>query len=152
SASLHDKDKWNAKLLGVEYVVSEEIYRALPAEEKKLCHPNEYEIRAGLLTLPGLQTDCEKKLLKGLQKSWGKVWHTWPDPKTDLPMGAPALMWSATEKNEVHKDLIKSREERFGIDIDEIRKQRERFLEVPRDCFKTACQDGRSLSFRYFSP
>ena len=109
---LYDSDRGNAKLIGVEYVVSEDIYQTLPAEEKKYWHPHEYEIRAGLLTTPGLQADCEKKLLKGLLKSWGKVWHTWPDPRTDLPMGAPVLMWSATEKAQVRKDLVRARDER----------------------------------------
>jgi hypothetical protein len=59
-----------------------------------------------------LTADCEKKLLNGLLKTWGKVWHTWPDPKTDLPIGAPVLMWSATGKNQVRKELVNARDER----------------------------------------
>ena len=129
---LYDSDRGNAKLIGVEYVVSEDIYQTLPAEEKKYWHPHEYEIRPRLLTTPGLQADCEKKLLKGLLKSWGKVWHTWPDPRTDLPMGAPVLMWSATEKAQVRKDLVRARDERYKIDIDEIRKLRDKMFEASK--------------------
>lgn len=123
---IYDSDRGNAKLIGVEYIVSEEIFKTLPAEEKKLWHAHEYEIREGLLTMPGVTADCEKKLLTGLMKSWGKVWHTWPDPKTDLPIGNPVLMWSASKERDVRKDLIRSRDERFKIDVNEVKKQREK--------------------------
>lgn len=125
---IYDSDRGNAKLLGVEYIVSDEIFQTLPPEEKKLWHPHEYEIRAGLLTMTGIQADCEKKLLKGLLKSWGKVWHTWPDPKTDLPVGSPVLMWSATKEGAVRDELIKARDKRYGININEIRKEREKLF------------------------
>jgi hypothetical protein len=124
--TIYDTDKGNAKLIGVEYIVSEELYLKLPAEEKKYWHPHGFEIRAGLLTIPGVQPDCEKKLLGALLKSWGKVWHTWPDPKTDLPIGPPVLMWSATQDGQVKNELVKERDERYKIDVNEVRKQREK--------------------------
>jgi hypothetical protein len=129
---LYDKDKGNAKLLGVEYVVTDDIYKSLPDEEKKLWHPHEFEIRDGLFTLPGVPADCEKKLLNGLLKTWGKVWHTWPDPKTDLPIGTPVLMWSATGPNQVRGDLIKARDEQYKIDVGQIRKERDEILAAPK--------------------
>lgn len=125
---VYDADRGNAKLIGVEYIVSEEIFKTLPAEEKKFWHPHGFEIRAGLLTMTGIQPDCEKKLVKGLLKTWGKVWHTWPDPKTDLPIGPPVLMWSANKEGEVRDELIRARDKRYNIDINEIRKQREKLL------------------------
>ncbi|HYH66274.1 MAG TPA: DUF1264 domain-containing protein [Urbifossiella sp.] len=123
---IFDKDRGNAKLIGVEYIVSDDIFKTLPADEQKSWHPHDYEIRAGLLTMPGLKIDCEEKLLKGLLKSWGKVWHTWPDPKTDLPVGPPVLMWSAGKDGDVRKELVKARDERYKVDVDTIRKQREK--------------------------
>ena len=39
-------------------------------------------------------------------------------------------MWSATEKDAVRKDLVKARDERYKIDIDEVRKQREKMFET----------------------
>jgi hypothetical protein len=123
---IYDADRGNAKLIGVEYIVSDEIFQKLPEVEKKYWHPHEYEIREGLLTIPGVQPDCEKKLLKALLKSWGKVWHTWPDPTTDLPIGPPALMWSATKEGGVRNELIRSRDARYKIDVKELKKQREK--------------------------
>jgi hypothetical protein len=130
--TLFDRDRGNARLLGVEYVVSDDIYRSLPDEEKKLWHPHDYEIRNGLFTLPGVPADCEKKLLNGLYKTWGKVWHTWPDPKADLPLGAPVLMWSATGPGQVRSDLIKARDQRYHIDLDQVRKERATILGIPQ--------------------
>jgi hypothetical protein len=123
---IYDGDKGNPKLIGVEYILSDEIFQTLPAEEKKYWHPHEYEIRAGLLTFPGVKPDCEMKLLKGLVKSWGKVWHTWPDPKTALPIGPPVLMWSATREGQVKNELIRARDHRYKIDVNDVRKQREK--------------------------
>jgi hypothetical protein len=125
---IYDADRGNAKLIGVEYIVSDDIFQTLPAEEKKYWHPHEFEIRTGLLTMTGIQPDCEKKLVKGLLKTWGKVWHTWPDPKTDLPIGPPVLMWSATKEAEVRDDLIRARDKRYQIDIHELRRQRSKVL------------------------
>jgi Protein of unknown function (DUF1264) len=125
--TIYDADRGNAKLIGVEYIVSSDIFQSLPADEKKYWHPHDYEIKAGLLTFTGIQADCEKKLVGGLLKTWGKVWHTWPDPKTDLPIGAPLLMWSATKDGQLRKELIKARDDLYKIDVNEIRKQREKF-------------------------
>ena len=47
-------------------------------------------------------------------------------------MGAPVLMWSATEKAQVRKDLVRARDERYKIDIDEIRKLRDKMFEASK--------------------
>ncbi len=123
---IFDKDRGAAKLIGVEYLVTDDLYKTLPEEEKKYWHPHDYEIRAGLLTIPGVKLDCEEKLLKVLMKSWGKVLHTWPDPKTDLPIGPPVLMWSAGKDGDVRKELVKARDERYKEDVEAIKKRREK--------------------------
>lgn len=42
---IYDTDESNARLIGVEYVIKEEIFATLPPEEKKLWHSHEYEVR-----------------------------------------------------------------------------------------------------------
>ena len=74
--TLYDKDKGDAKLIGVEYVMSDELFQKLPPKEKAYWHPHGYEISAGLLTFTGIKKDCQKKLVKGLHNTWGKVWQT----------------------------------------------------------------------------
>ena len=127
--TLYDKDKGDAKLIGVEYVISDELFQKLPPKEKAYWHPHGYEISAGLLTFTGIKKDCEKKLVKGLHNTWGKVWQTWPDPTTELPIGEPRLMWSAAKDGDVQKELVQKRDKYYGIDVDDIRKQRGKVLD-----------------------
>jgi hypothetical protein len=127
--TIYDKDKGDAKLIGVEYIVSDDIYQKLPTKEKAFWHPHGYEISAGLLTFTGIKEDCEKKLVKGLQKTWGKVWQTWPDPSTELPLGEPRLMWAAAKDGDIRKELVQKRDKQYGIDVDAIRKQRKSLLD-----------------------
>jgi hypothetical protein len=127
--TIYDKDKGDAKLIGVEYIIGDEVFQSLPTQEKALWHPHGFEISAGLLTFTGIKENCEKKLLKGLQKTWGKVWQTWPDPTTELPLGQPRLMWSAAKEGDVRKELVQQRDKYYGIDVNAIRNQRKKLLD-----------------------
>src|SRR5262245_24754944 len=44
---LFDGTGKNAKLIGVEYLISDEAYRKLPPEEKKFWHAHTYEVLSG---------------------------------------------------------------------------------------------------------
>jgi len=127
--TLYDKDQGHAKLIGVEYIIGDELFQKLPAAEKAYWHPHGYEIAAGLLTFTGIKEDCEKKLVKGLQATWGKVWQTWPDPTTGVPIGEPRLMWSAAKDGDIQKELVQKRDKHYSIDVDAIRKQRKDMLD-----------------------
>lgn len=116
------------KLLGVEYVISDELYQKLSSEEKRLWHPHDYEVHEGLLALIGTSKQEEQNTMKLLVKTWGKIWHTWPDPTTDIPLGSPRLMWSAVKEGQVPQNMIKQRDQRFGIDTSKLKKEREQYL------------------------
>ena len=98
---VYDSREKGARILGVEYIIVNEIYQKLPEDEKKYYHPHTYEITSGLLTSPGMPVPEENALMSGLITTWGKTWHTWPDPKTDLPMGDAILMWAFTEDGQI---------------------------------------------------
>ncbi len=125
---LYDSTGKNARILGVEYVISERLYNTLSKQEKKLWHPHEFEIREGLLTTPGLPKECEQKTMKALLRSYGKTWHTWPDPKTQIPLGRPELMWSAEVPGEVPPEMIDERDRRFKLCSKRLKKQRKEYL------------------------
>ena len=116
------------KLLGVEYVISDALYQTLPVEEKKLWHPHDFEVREGLLALIGGDKKSQEDTMKVLVKSWGKTWHTWPDPKTELPLGEPRLMWSAEKEGQIPQEMIKQRDERFHIDTSKLKEERKAYL------------------------
>ena len=56
--------------------------------------------------------------------TWGKTWHTWPDPRTPLPMGDPLLMWAFTQDGQIEPELIAARDAKLKISTPEIRRRR----------------------------
>ncbi|KAI0748181.1 DUF1264-domain-containing protein [Daedaleopsis nitida] len=101
---IYDSDKADAKLIGIEYIVSEKIFMSLPQEEKKYWHSHKYEVESGLLQIapkmfvPGAATDlAEQPAMLELHKTYGKTIHTWAiDVSPELPLGPPNLMMSYT--------------------------------------------------------
>jgi hypothetical protein len=134
----------NARILGVEYIISDKLYRALPDAEKKYYHPHTYEVTAGLLIAPGMTENAEQDLMGGLLTTWGKTWHTWPDPSTALPMGEPLLMWAATKDGHISDETLADRDRKFKVDTKVLRKRRSALGPVPQiDAPKTLDDLGR---------
>jgi hypothetical protein len=113
-----------AKILGVEYIVSDDVYQKLSEKEKELWHPHDYEVTSGLLVAPKLSEEEENKLMAVVRRTWGKTFHTWADPSTEVPLGVPRLMVAFTKDGEIRDDLIKMRDQRLGISTQRIRKRR----------------------------
>jgi len=120
---IYDSRGPNPKLLGIEYIIDDETYRTLPNDEKPYWHPHAYEILSGQLIAPDLPNDGDD-IFPGLIATWGKTWHTWRDPASDLPIGEPMLMWSANGDGQVDTGLIAKRDAQFGISTDAIRERR----------------------------
>jgi hypothetical protein len=131
---LYDSTGKNAKLLGVEYIISDRHYRDLPEEEKKYWHPHTYEVLSGGLIAPSMRPADELTFMKALLTTWGKTWHTWPDPETPIRVGEPLLMWSSGRDGVIHEDLIGGRDRRFGVSSTKLREERCQAigLEVPQ--------------------
>ena len=131
---LFDSLEKNAKLLGVEYIISDASYQQLPAKEKAYWHPHTYEVLAGGLIAPTMKSEDELTFMQGLMTTWGKTWHTWPDPATAVPIGEPLLMWALTGDGQEDKQVFEERDKQFGISTAKVREQRvEAFgLDVPQ--------------------
>jgi hypothetical protein len=114
----------HARVLGVEYIISDAIYRALPDAEKKYWHPHSYEVTSGQLIAPKLADGPHLELMKGLVSTWGKAWHTWPDPASELPLGDPLLMWAITGDGQLRPDLIAERDRGLKVTTEAFRQQR----------------------------
>jgi hypothetical protein len=121
---LFDSTEKNAKLLGVEYIVSDKQYRRLPEGEKKYWHPHTYEVLAGGLIAPGMDATEERKFMQNILTTWGKTWHTWPDPRTAVPLGEPLLVWSLTADGQADEKVIAQRDRQFNVSTSKIRTRR----------------------------
>jgi hypothetical protein len=92
---LYDGTGPEARLIGVEYLVSNTLYQKMPPEEKLFWHDHKYEVDAGLIRSLTQTGDEEKKVLRTLRTLWGKTIHTWASGNT-YPSGPPRLFWSVT--------------------------------------------------------
>jgi hypothetical protein len=121
---LYDSVGKDARLLGVEYIIPDETFRKLPDVEKRYWHPHTYEVLGGLLIAPGMRPADELAFMKGLLLTWGKTWHTWPDPTTPVPLGEPLLMWSQTADGQCDPRVLAARDKLFGVHTASVRKKR----------------------------
>ncbi|EES03609.1 hypothetical protein BDA96_03G319200 [Sorghum bicolor] len=122
--AVYDSDRADARLIGVEYIVSRKIFDSLPAEEQRLWHSHAHEIRSGLWTSPHMPVPLEKAELDHLATTFGKFWCTWQVDRGDrLPLGAPPLMVSpqADPAATVRPDLVRRRDDRYGFSTEELR-------------------------------
>ncbi|KAI9127098.1 hypothetical protein K1719_001657 [Acacia pycnantha] len=116
-----------APLLGVEYVVSDNIFETFPPEEQKLWHSHAYEIKSGLWVNPRVPEMIAKPELENFAKTYGKFWCTWQFDRGDkLPMGAPALMMSPQPviPGIVRPDLLRERDVKYGISHESLQSSR----------------------------
>jgi hypothetical protein len=112
---IYDSNKPGARLIGIEYIVSARMFESLPAEEKKLWHSHNYEVKSGVLTAPGMADAAEKDLMKVLIGTYGKTWHTWQvDRDAKLPMGIPQLMMGFTADGQAQAKIVAERDSLYG--------------------------------------
>ncbi len=134
---LFDGTGQNARLIGVEYIITDEVYQSLPDKEKKYWHPHTYEVLGGGLIAPGMEAAKEKEFMKFVLTTWGKAWHTWPNLKDSIPMGDPLLIWSLMADDQVDQKVLAARDKQFDVNTKKIREARCNDLgyEVPNVSF-----------------
>lgn len=143
---IYDGNAKDAKIMGVEYIVSARLFADLPTEEKSLWHSHVHEVKSGQLVAPGIPDVAEKELMKRLVDTYGKTWHTWhTDVGKSLPLGVPQLMMGFTADGQADPALIAARDRRFGIDSAEKKKQREDIPAPAIDPGADAWQHGKTF-------
>jgi hypothetical protein len=85
----------DARLIGIEYLVTDEIYRHMPPDEQAYWHDHKYEVDAGLLRSLTQSGAEEAATLAKVRTLWGKVYHTWVAGQY-YPQGPARLFWSVT--------------------------------------------------------
>ncbi|KAL3459505.1 DUF1264-domain-containing protein [Aspergillus heterothallicus] len=136
---IYDSASPKARLIGIEYMVTPRIFETLPTEERKLWHTHEYEVKSGMLIMPtpaGMPNAAwevaETSEMRDVIPLYGKTYHFWQVDRGDpVPMGRPELMLSFTDEGKVRNaveggldELVKSRDERFGVDTATKREKR----------------------------
>lgn len=122
---IYDSDKPDAKLIGIEYIISAKLFETLDPEEKKLWHSHVHEVKSGELIAPRLPEVAENELMEHLVGTYGKTWHTWQvDRGDELPLGIPQLMMASIADGQTNPKLISDRDQGYGIDSTRRKQQR----------------------------
>lgn len=125
--AIFDDNSRDARLIGVEYIVSERLFHSLPRAEKDLWHSHHYETSSGSLVAPGLPLAVETELMRKLSSTYGKTWHTWDTHHHPLPLGIPALMMGFTADGQTRPELEEDRDRRLGVSTQARRRARSVF-------------------------
>jgi hypothetical protein len=124
-AIIFDGNGRDAKIMGIEYIVTAKLFKTLPEEEKKLWHSHVHEVKSGTLIAPGIPEVAEHELMEKLVSTYGKTIHTWhTDQERTLPVGSPMIMMGFTKDNQIRPELVKARDERFKVSTAENKKKR----------------------------
>lgn len=143
-AVIFDGNDENAKIMGVEYIISEKLFRRLPEEEKKLWHSHHYEVKSGQLIAPGIPDTLEHILMENLINTYGKTIHTWhTDRDLELPYGGPAIMMGFTQDGQLDTGLLADRDKRFNVSTEEKKKNREDIPMPEVDSLANAWEKGQ---------
>jgi hypothetical protein len=134
---LFDGSGRDARLNGIEYIISAKLFERLPEEEREYWHPHNGEILSGQLVAPGIPEVAEHELMKRKINSYGKTWHVWntggPGMAADeLPLGEASLAWSFSRDGEIKPELIEQRDRQLGIDTATRRKARQDLVPLAR--------------------
>ncbi|RDW92747.1 OBAP family protein [Aspergillus mulundensis] len=128
---IYDSAGKNAKLIGIEYMVTPRLYDTLPPDERKLWHSHVFEVKSGMLIMPtprgvpnGVWEAAETSEMRDVIPLYGKTYHLWQVDRGDpVPMGEPKLMLSFTDEQKVKmavagglEELVAKRDEEFGVD------------------------------------
>jgi hypothetical protein len=121
---IFDANKPDARLIGIEYIIPAERFRALPEDEKRLWHSHHYEVKSGELIAPGIPELAEHAYFKDLVSTYGKTFHTWQVDRDDFPYGIPQLMMGFTADGQLNEAMRADRDRHYGVSTEARRRQR----------------------------
>lgn len=147
-AIIYDGNGEDAKIMGVEYIISARLFKTLPEEEKKLWHSHHYEVKSGTLIAPGLPDAAEHELMEKLVSTYGKTIHTWhTDQQRTLPLGSPMIMMGFTKDGQLDPKLLSERDKRFNVSTAD-KKENRKDIPMPEvDPMANAWEKGEIRQF-----
>ncbi len=147
--TIYDGNVKDAKLMGVEYIISETLFAGLPEREKALWHSHVQEVKSGQLVAPGIPEVAEHELMEKLIRTYGKTWHTWhTDLDKDLPRGMPQLMMGFTADGQADAAMVAARDARLGVSSEDKRKSRADIPAPTIDSGADAWQKGQVVQIK----
>ncbi|KAK4696033.1 hypothetical protein P7C71_g1821, partial [Lecanoromycetidae sp. Uapishka_2] len=138
---IYDTPASNARLIGVEYMISATLYKTLEASERKLWHSHVFEVKSGMLIMPGpnglptnIWEEAETREMEDVVGLYGKTYHFWQVDRGDkLPLGGPELMMSFTKEGNCpgFEELVGERDSRYSVSYQQ-KKDKRAYIEEPK--------------------
>ncbi|MBI4440543.1 DUF1264 domain-containing protein [Candidatus Woesearchaeota archaeon] len=88
---LFDTDAKNANVVGIETIITNDVWNALAPAIQKEWHDHSIEIIEAEATLPDTPADEAAKIVDFLKGTHGRVIYIWNFPKEDYPVTRPFL-------------------------------------------------------------
>lgn len=147
-AIIFDGNEKDAKIMGIEYIITPKLFAQLTPEEKKLWHSHHYEVSSGALIAPGIPAVAEHELMEKLISTYGKTIHTWhTDQDRALPIGSPMIMMGLTKDGQLNPKLLADRDKRFNISTEKIKNSRKDIPMPKVDPDANAWENGQIRQF-----
>jgi len=146
--AVYESDEADARLIGIEYVISKRLFDGLPPSEQMLWHSHLYDVKSGSFITPGLPNTLEKTILQDVTSTYGKTWILWQVDRGDvLPVGMPELMMVATKDGEWDPNLFLHRDKKKGYNSEERRKLASTLESPPVNSNADGWKKGLKISF-----
>jgi len=146
---IYDSSDPDARLVGIEYIVSARLFRTFSAAERKLWHSHRFEVTSGQLVAPGLTEAAEKVLMKELVLTYGKTWQTWHvDRNGQAPLGIPQLLMGFTAEGQIDPGRVAARDREAGLSSAARKARRSDLPSGPIEPGADAWQRGDVLQLR----
>jgi hypothetical protein len=147
-AIIFDGNGDDAKLMGVEYIVTPKLFNTFAPAEKLLWHSHVYEVKSGELIAPGIPDLAEHELMEKLVTTYGKTIHTWhTDQDRSLPLGSPMIMMGFTADGQMNQTLLAARDKRLNVSTEAKRKERADIPSPQIDPLANAWEKGKIRQF-----
>ena len=135
-------------------MISATIFKTLDTEERKLWHSHVFEVKSGMLIMPGPQglptgiwEEAETKEMEDVVGLYGKTYHFWQVDRGDkLPLGQPQLMMSFTHEDQFSgfKGKLEERDKQYGVNSQGKKGKRQYIAEPEIHEGRSCCSCGRS--------
>ncbi|KAL6894741.1 DUF1264 domain-containing protein [Trichoderma evansii] len=132
---IYDSPEPDARIIGIEYMITPRLYESLPLDERRLWHSHVYEVKSGMLIMPNRVVPqaawelAEKREMEQLITLYGKTYHFWQIDRGDkLPLGEPKLMTSYVADGQLDFAKVEDRDARFQSNYKQKRESRKDIL------------------------
>uniref|UniRef100_A0A803LTG6 Oil body-associated protein 1A n=2 Tax=Chenopodium quinoa TaxID=63459 RepID=A0A803LTG6_CHEQI len=143
---IYDSPEADARLIGIEYIVSEDLFMTLPDAEKRLWHSHEYEVKSGVLFLPGVPGAMQRPDLAKVAQTYGKTIHFWQVDRGDnLPLGLPQIMMALTRDGQLYTHLASDVEKKYNVNFEKERENRAYMKGLEHGIHPLANAEGKGL-------